>query len=344
MFLGAALALAYIPGWTGSHVQTGWAVLSLVLPWTLWKAGPWSPFQLFGAGLLAFAGLSLFWTPDRYDGVEAFWHLMIFALAFCWAPDLRRVWIGLAIGLAASSALAILSTYGIRPVYQLTVARQSGLFYNPLVLGGISALVIVGLVTERLYWWLIPVIPGFILSGSRGAWLAVVVALTAMAAGRLRWLVPPTLLAGAACYFIFIGDANGSLRFTIWHATILDLTPLGHGIGSFAGLLMTGPDGIERPAFAHNQFLTWLYELGAAGGVLIWITLSALWRSDAKEWPVLLAAAVIAVLFDPMAQPVLGFLFVVSASRCLLAPTLDGASSPSRRCLDHMEPQPSPTR
>ena len=337
ILLGAALALAYIPGWTGSHVQTGWAVLSLVLPWTMWRGGPPSPLHLFGLAFLWFGAASLFWTPTFLDGAETLWHLVIFGLAFYWAPDPRRLLIGLAIGLSVSSALAIGQQLGFRPVLQITVARQSGLFFNPLVLGAASAMVIVGLMTERLWWWTLPLLPGFVLAGSRGAWLAAIVASTAMVAGRLRWLVPPVVLAGAACLFFTFGDPNGALRLSFWHATIEGLSPLGHGVGSFTSLIILTPGGLERPGFAHNQFLTLLYEFGAAAAVPILIAALALWRSDAKEWPIFVCGLVIALLFDPLAQPLLGFLFVVAAGRCVSAPALvrHGLAAGGRPC--HVE-------
>ena len=70
MFLfGLLLCVCYIPGFLGAFIPTQWAVLSCVLPLTLWRAGTFPPSTLAGLAVLAWSAISFFWAPNSFDSI-----------------------------------------------------------------------------------------------------------------------------------------------------------------------------------------------------------------------------------------------------------------------------------
>lgn len=169
ILLGLLISLAFIPGYTGVTGETTWAALSCVLPLTLWRKGEFTLLHWLGASFLAYACLSLAWANDPYDGVYGLWLVAIWALCF-WlgstTASLRRLYIGLALGLSISSAVSVGQWLGYHPVLQSS-GDYPGLLYNKMIHGEAIALVIVALVTERLWWYVPTLLPGLYLANSR---------------------------------------------------------------------------------------------------------------------------------------------------------------------------------
>src|SRR6266567_4989189 len=105
MFLGLAVPIAYIPLVTGTAIPTAWLLLTLALPFTLFRKIEMTPLHWLGLSALGWAAASLFWTENIYDSSEALWYLSVLAMVFVLGASLatlRPVFVGLCIGLAIS--------------------------------------------------------------------------------------------------------------------------------------------------------------------------------------------------------------------------------------------------
>ena len=315
-WLGLIVSLAYVPGYTGAFIPTQWVVLSCLLPLALWREGRMTPLHWLGATFLAYAFASYFWSVDQYDAVWGLWLLSIVALAF-WLgstqANLRQLYIGLAIGLTVSSIVAVLQFYGIRPVLGGTGIRSSGLLFSPVALGSSCALVLVGLASERL-WWLIPgLVPGLALSQSRGAIAVTVLGLVAVFFRR------PHILLLIALAFALVATSipfeSDFIRVQIWRVAFNDLTLFGHGPGSFLNVLFLTNKSLVHPEYVHNDLLQLGYEYGGASLLVFAIGAVALSRTDALDWPVLVAFCALGLFSFPLYTPIPAFLGACVAGR-----------------------------
>ncbi len=313
-WLGLILPLTFVPGWTGASIPTGWAVLSIVLPFTLWKPVVMTSFHWVGLGFLAYAlsGLALYPT---LDGVWELWLLAILALAFRWGSaqvSLVPLWKGLAIGVSVSSAIACAQALGYHPVLQYR--GPAGLFYNSSVLGEASVLVIIALITERLWWYIPSLLPGLILSESRSVGL-ILIAVGIASLGRRLALLSLFLAAVVILAMIFRPDTD-AFRFSLWYEVIANLSLFGSGPGSMANFYLHYNDYIYHPEYAHNEFLDLLFQFGVGALPLFWLALRlALDNSDAREWPIYAAFLVMAIFSFPLHVPVLALVGAVCAGQ-----------------------------
>lgn len=209
--------------------------------------------------------------------------------------------------------------------------RAYGLTLHPNILGGylaIGLLLALPLLDRRrwqLAWWLL--LLGLLLSFSRSAWLALALALPALA-GWLAWRQPVLrrplgiTLAGAALIVLVCGVALarpfqsrlhpaavaaerrslseraemiGVAQDLIWRRPLL-----GVGAGNFP-LAMRGAGTPVAPQYVHNLPLLLAAELGIAGGVLwlwLWLAPIGLLRlrwPGADQWLMVLSGAWLAL-------------------------------------------------
>src|SRR5258705_9178386 len=230
--LGLALAICFIPGYTGAMIPTQWALLSIVLPLGLFLPSAFGPCHWLGLLALAWATYSVSWSPILYDGIYGLW------LAFIWAGSFwlgsaianhQSIYKGLALGLSASSIVAIFQALGYSPV-ETTFGPPAGLLFNSTVLGASCALVIIALAQARDWLWITGLIPGLYLSHSRAA-LAIIV--LAFLAKRVHVVVALTVLLAANIALIAYLSPSDTQRLLLWGVAIRELTLFGHGIGSF---------------------------------------------------------------------------------------------------------------
>jgi hypothetical protein len=76
--LGVIVSLCYIPGMTGAAIPTQYAVLSAVLPFTLWRQGQFTIFHGLGIAfcftpLASLVGAATFTVAFMGSGWSALW-------------------------------------------------------------------------------------------------------------------------------------------------------------------------------------------------------------------------------------------------------------------------------
>ena len=316
-WFGLLLMVATIPGYTGMALPAQWAVLSFVLPFSLWSGIHASPLHYLGLGFLAFATLGLFWSPSFYVALNGLWMDGILALSFFWGstkPSLRALYHGLAVGLAVSSAFAVAQAFGFTGI--ATYANNyGGLLFNPVILGGTCAIMIPILLRERLWLYIPALLPGLILANSRGAYLALAVAL---AVRYLHWTVAAIALGIAGIYFTYHVSDSDAVRLETWSIALHHLSLLGMGPGSFnaiffafTGTIAPFANTIVHPEFVHNDYLQLWFEYGIFA--LAPLTILALAAGRAE----LTAVAVLALFSFPLYYPISGFIAFAIAGHTL---------------------------
>jgi O-antigen ligase len=236
--------------------------------------------------------------------------------------DTRSLYVGLGLGLAVSSLIAVLQAIGLHPVIT-GEGPDPGLFVNSTIPGEICAAVFVGLMGERLYWIAALLVPALVLCQCRSAALAIAICGTWYAIRRWRWKALPILPVAAAALFVldprkWLDSPGVHYRWLIWRDTINGLSFWGRGVGSFYSTYVRYATRLDtvayQPAHAHNDLLELVFELGVPAAILALVIVGLLFAKAAdKERMVLLAIAVAAMFGFPLHTPSTVFLFGVVA-------------------------------
>lgn len=328
---GLLLTLCSIPGYTAYALPTQWAVLSIILPFSLWREGPpLTSLHYLGLGFLVFATLGLFWVPSIWNGIGGLWMIGILALSFWYgsvATSLVPLYKGLAIGLAINSFLAVAQSFGLAwpPTY---ANNYAGLLFSPVVLGAAIAILIPPL-TRYAPIYIPALLPGLYISHSRGAYLA-------LAAGLLvRWLHWSVILfLGLLTAILFLGylAPSDAVRLQTWTVAYHGLSLFGWGPGSFNSVFFPFQGDIApftrqliHPEFTHNDYLQLWFEFGV-GAIAIYAILAC-----AVVFGESATAACLALYFFPFYYPLTGFLALAIAGHHLRHFRLAWLLGPSRR-------------
>lgn len=330
--LAFLVTAAYWPGTYAPALVPKWAVLLVGLPLVV-PHGESSATALQKAFLvfIAYAVLSLLWAPFRLDGI---YELGIFALlagSFLLGNCLERcdlVFIGAGCGLVPSLIVGMMQWFGASPVLELT-PNPAGLFVNANLMGEASALVIAGLLGSGNGLWacLLAVVPVtcLALSHHRTSIIALAIAgmIFAMQASKKRrlWIIGLmvflSILIGLMGYGTSLPQSFEE-RIQIWHGTLAGLTLLGHGAGSFRGLiwlyfLSKSEGGLD---YAHNDLLQLGFEYGAAALIPAACFAILALRSVSPMRYVLIVFGIQSSLEFPLYMPVTGFLAAFVAGHC----------------------------
>lgn len=319
--LGFIVAICFIPGYTGMMVPVQWAVLSALLPLGLWRFGYIGLDHKLGLMLIAWATFSLMWVPNIFDGLYGWWIAMMWGGMYWYAGtnlegDSRPMWCGLAAGLSVSSAVAIAQSLGYTPVL-IHGTLPAGLLYNSTVLGACCALVLIALISWREWFWIPFLLPGLILSQSRGA--MIILAFTALAT-LVRWYITLAVIAISLGLLSLWAPPSDLQRFFLWGTTARELTVFGFGIGSYNTLLLFNPtefyakaSGLIHPEFVHNDYLQLWFELGLGAAIAYALLIRGLLRTQDPDWPVLVGFCILAVFFFPLYCPLTAFIGISAA-------------------------------
>jgi len=325
---------AYWPGIAGPATTPRWVALFTFVPLLLFFADRvrLTLSHVAGLAFIAWCAVTLAWSVSPLDGIGALAELAtigaVFALGSL-SDDLTPLYRGAAVGIGVSSVLVIgqwLHLIDI-PAFYLPAA----LFVNANHMGEAAALILVACMFNRIWWGVIASAPALLLSGSRAAVLAVVIAcLYWLWAHRLRATAAVccvlALWLAVAAFFIVKPDMNGQHeRLAIWSDTARNLTFTGQGIGSyweaFPDIAVATDISRVRPDHAHNEFLDIAFETGAVGFMLFLAFVATLRGPFNVERAVLIALMVEACFAFPFSNASTAFLGSVAA----------GAAARSRR-------------
>ena len=293
MIFGFLLAICFNPYiWTAA-TQPRWSFLAIALPVMIWRNQSSAPnhFTLthaLGLTFLAWATLTLLWTPNLPDAYNELIQLLIVAEAFVLGArlnTLRPIFMGLAAGLAISSLIVISPLQEWIP-HPLISIHWEGLLGNRNALAEAAALTLIGCIGYRLWWFIPGLIPAIVIYPyPRAAWLSLVTALIIWAWSRSRKLAALLMLSSIFALVILINLKGYSTleRWTIWTETYNGLNYLGHGIGSFyflyPYLTSTFDTTLMRPEHAHNELLEIWFELGFVGTFIYVCLVASAYRS-----------------------------------------------------------------
>lgn len=335
LWLGAlsfAVAVAYLPGALMPGTSLRWVVLAVGLPALLHflpRVHKVNMGELLGLSLLAFAALSLSWTPNIWDGLNALAILLILAVAFVIGgrvPSLLPAYVGLGLGMAVNSGVVLAQEFAaLDSVWQKY--PPSGLFVSKNWMAEAAALALVGLLGHRRWWLAAAVLPCLVFANARGAmaglglvgllWLwrrsPTLARLAMVAAGLVAAVAVSGLLAD---YRVFSMVSVGE-RGAIWQNTLNGLTWTGRGLGSFYhdyplhGALQDLL--VSRPTHAHNDLLEAVYELGPGALLLLALGAWCLMAPRPVERAVLIVVIAEALFGFPLHLPVTGFVAALAA-------------------------------
>ena len=316
-WLGAVVSLCYVPGVTGAYIATQWPVLAVLLPFGLLRSGPFTAFHAVGLAFLAYAAARLPFSPAPYASVFGLWLIAIMGLSVWFGTTMtntRGLYAGLAAGASVSSLLAVLQYFGWNLVTAAT--PDAGLYVNSVQQGAVLALITVALLSERMWLWALPLTPGIFLAHSRGAWIALAAGALACYVRRL-WVFGIVAAAGAF-YLLTPLSASDAERMFIWRTAWDGLKWLGWGPGVFYTIVLPHNGTLSLyPEYAHNDALQLVFEYGLGALLVLPIIGYALWRTDAKEWPVVVAFVAAGCYSMPLFTPITSFLALVAVGRVL---------------------------
>lgn len=325
-WLGAAASLCYVPGVTGAYIATQWPFFAVVLSLWLLRGGPFTIFHGAWVAFLAYACLRLPFSPAFDAGVFGLWQVVIMGLALWFGTTLespRGLYAGLALGASVSSALAVAQHFGLSWPPS-TSAGMPGLYVNSVQQGTVLALIAVVLVSERMWFWVLPLLPGLALSQSRGAWLAFGVGLLACKFRR-PWVLGAVAVAGLLVYASSALSSSDGQRLLIWKTAWANLSVLGIGPGMMYAMFLPASEwGPFFPEYAHNDSLQIALEYGIGGVFPLAIFAFVLWRTSEREWPVIVAFLTAGCYSMPLFMPITSFLAFVAVGRVLRAYAVAG--------------------
>ena len=329
MILGFLLAIAFDPySWTGA-TSLRWALLAVALPLLCSFASPnnFDLTKLLGIGFIAWAALSLTWSPNQWDAYGTFIQLIIVASAFVYGnrvSSLRSIFTGLAIGVTVSAAILLSPTLQGQLSGSIVSVYPHGLWGNRNMMGEIAVLSALGCLAYGRYWFIPGLLPAIfyykpeIMSGvpSRGA-------VGALMAGICVWLWPRSkVLSGLLAAALLIGGTAalgfgnrfGPVyeRIEVWQAVLHGVTLRGNGLGSLYTLAPYLTDifdtTMRRVDHAHNEFIEILFELGVIGAVTyIAIVVLAIRNANNESLTVLVGFLVISCVAFPWHIPANAF-------------------------------------
>ena len=329
MIFGFLLAITFDPNiWTAA-TQPRWALLAISLPILCAISSP-NNFDLtkfIGLIFIAWASLSLFWTPNKWDGLGELIQLLIIAQAFVLGSrlsSLERIFTGLALGITISSAIILVPALQALFVNSIVQVYPHGLWGNRNMMGEIAVLTLLGCLVYQRYWLIPGLLPAIfyykrmVMGGtpSRGALLALVAGICVWLWSRSKWatgiFIGVILVTIAATRGLDNHDGAAIERLQVWQAVYGGVDLAGRGIGSLytlAPYLSDLWDTTERRIdHAHNEFIEILFNLGIVGATTyIAIIAIALRSSDAGTRVILVAFLVISMVAFPWHIPANAF-------------------------------------
>lgn len=318
--LSFLFTVLFIPGMAGAATAPRWAFLSVVVPSALLyvRGAKITWAHVCGLAFVAYYFAALLWAPVFVEAIGVLWKIWLVVGLFIIGSrleNLRAVFIGAALAVTISSAITVAEWN--RWIAWPFVTDFGGLFLNRNFNAEAAAAVLVGAVGYQL-WWLVPgLLPAIYLPGARGVLLAL--ALTGAAWLWVRsQLLSILLVAGLVFSALYVGLSQQDTpavkqRMAIWTDTVRGSAFWGHGPGSFYIMFpKVSSDGMtltQRPEYAHNDAMEFVFEIGAASLLffgMVFLLLQGAWR---VEHFVLTAVLAMGLTSFPLHLPVTAALF-----------------------------------
>jgi hypothetical protein len=263
--------------------------------------------------------LSLSWTVNLSDGLNEFIQFAILTLAFVYGARLQspeRVFIGLAVGVSASSLIVLFHRQGItaQPIVSTLI---EGLFGNRNILAETATLTLIGCIGYRLWWFIPGLLPAILIQPfERASFIALIVA-------GGSWLWSKSKAAAAVCILLAVASAwaasqvhlysaSTSELVQLWRETLSGITLFGHGLGSYYTdfpYYSMMDIAQTRPEHAHNDILELAFETGIVGACLYCVFIAtALGMADGVSRSVLAAFVTFGMFAFPWHIPTSGFI------------------------------------
>lgn len=313
-------SVAFWPGIPDMATVPRWAIIAIGLPLVSRLDiraidQPFRDLLLIG---LAWAAVTVIWTPDHLGGALALFYLAVLALVFIAAAEafFDDLMFGLALGVAVSAVFVVVQLAGWSPVTQFSA--PAGLFFNRDLLAEFVAPVWVWVAMRegsRSIRIAASVVIAMILMATHCRSAGLAAALGFIYASRLSFSQKSLAVAGIAVLGVaalaFGDQATAQQRIAIWWQALTHISVFGHGIGWFQ---------VSFPLYAsaHNDLLQLFAELGigAIPWLLIPVLIFANGRGGIVQRAVLLTICVEAAVSFPLHTPMGGFVGA-AVSGCL---------------------------
>jgi hypothetical protein len=310
MILSFLVMTIYVSRYIGSATNPAWAVMLLGAIWYMFKNSvPLTLIHVLALLFLSYAALSLMWSPNGY---EAFTELLALFSIFMIASKFKieSVIKGLALGLLVSDLVFIAQMYRLVDIFNATLL-PAGLFINSNILAEVTALILVLLLINKMWWYLPIILPGLLVS-SRASLMGLIGALIVWAWYKSKVVASGLTLIGLLAFYFMsahIDVGTVSQRLVLWSDTIRGITLFGHGIGSFQYLypLYSHLDLSQfRIEEVHNELLQYMFELGFIA-VIPLIMMILVWNKEYAPW--LICFVIISCFGFPLHIAATAFMF-----------------------------------
>jgi hypothetical protein len=273
------LTILVLPGLPSGALVGRWALLAIVCAYVLFRL----ELSWGAIALLAYLAVMGWLAPVGYEALNLYCHAVLLVILYCYAkgmPDLRKVAIGVGIGMAVNSAVMVAQHFDALGWFpQLT--PDGGLYFNHNMAGEAAGMALALVIGYRL-WWLVPGVLPTLYFGARSPLLGLAVAGVLWLWGRSRLSAIGLLLAApVAMYAIhpeyLTVEWTGAFytlfnRGEMWVDAVHGLTLAGQGLGSWVTnfpLYQHHTSPLElRWENAHNDALQLTFELGIVGAML----------------------------------------------------------------------------
>lgn len=323
--IGALAAFAVAVAWWPDFAEPGntakWAVASVIVPFALVNRRQFDMTAAHWIGLawLAYAALSVSWSPSPLDSLDCLWRFSVLAGAFVLGGvvEPRHIVAGFAAGVSVSGLVVLGEVSGVLEV--AGSVKPAGLFGMKNYVAEAGLIALAGAAAYRM-WWAVPLTAAAaFLPASKAVWVSAIVLAGLVAATRGRW--GRYTLAAICVLLAALGAAfwNDPALYTLpqraemWRHTIGGLVPWGHGIGAYWAAFPAFQSGASAeiygwsgmPAHAHNDLLTMVAETGIATVLLAGIAWMAACTKHPARWP-FLAFLLCGVAAFPLYNPATG--------------------------------------
>lgn len=319
--VGLLLPVAMLPGLMSAGTVPRWTVLAFLVPlmlyWVDWRR---VPHKVLLVSILAYAAASLYWIEVVPDGQLELFRLTLLLAVFCVGSvcvSIERCLTLMAVGVAMTLPLVILQTLGFSGIPQ--TAPPAGLFLNKNVLAESAALLLIAMLYLR--WWVLSLVLFLIvvLAKEKAAYVGLVAAAIVYVFPRYRIAAYLLIAASAVGVGLLISTPSALDRLDIWQDTVNGVTAFGQGVGSFYSMFPYAATHsnviVIRPEHAHNEYLHFLFELGAGSLLISALAYYALRGMLELERLLLVFVMAVAVFAFPLHMPLTAFVAALVAGR-----------------------------